>query len=128
VQGDTTYDPVQMFMLGFDVLVDLCGWDRGVALECLPYTFHHIDDVPWIDDKDAVHGLGVQVAANMRDGKRVSVNCAAGLNRSGLIVGRALIELGYAPADAIGMVRAARGVWALSNVAFTKFLLFDCRG
>lgn len=84
--------------------------------------------MPWIDDKDAVHALGVQVATHLRVGKRVAVNCAAGLNRSGLIVGRALIELGYAPADAINRVRAARGLWALSNVAFTKFLLFDCRG
>ncbi len=86
-----------------------------------------IDDVPWIDDKDVVHELGAQVAAHVRNGRRVAVNCAAGLNRSGLIVGRALIELGLAPADAIGKVHAARGPWALSNVAFTKFLLFDCR-
>jgi hypothetical protein len=97
VQADTTYDPLQMVTLGFDVLVDLCGWDRGTGLEGLPYTFLRIDDVPWIDDKDAVHALGEQVAAHVREGKRVAVNCAAGLNRSGLIVGRALIELGYAP-------------------------------
>jgi len=128
VQGDTTHDPLQMLVLEFDALVDLCGWDRGIGLEGLPYTFQQIDDVPWIDDEDAVHALGVDVAAHVRDGKRVAVNCAAGLNRSGLIVGRALIELGYSPAAAIGKVRAARGVWALSNVAFTKFLLFDCRG
>lgn len=69
----------------------------------------------------------MSVATLVRSGQRVAVNCAAGLNRSGLIVGRALIELGYTPADAILKVRAARGVWALSNVAFTKFLLFDCR-
>jgi hypothetical protein len=128
VQGDTTYDPLQMLALGFDALVDLCGWDRGVGLDGLPYTFHRIDDVPWIDDKDAVHALGLQVAGHVRDGKRVAVNCAAGLNRSGLIVGRALIDLGYPPAVAINKVREARGLWALSNVAFTKFLLFDCRG
>ncbi len=115
-------------MREFEALVDVCGWDRGAGLHGLPYAFHQIDDVPWIDEKDAVHALGVRVAAHVRDGKRVAVNCAAGLNRSGLIVGRALIELGHTPANAIGKVRAARGLWALSNVAFTKFLLFDCRG
>ena len=56
------------------------------------------------------------------------MNCAAGLNRSGLVVGRSLIDLGYGPAEAILKVRAARGMWALSNVAFTKFLLLDCLG
>ena len=57
-----------------------------------------------------MHELGVR-RRRLRDGGRVAVNCAAGLNRSGLIVGRALIELGRTPAEAIGMVRAARGPW-----------------
>ena len=77
VQGDTTFDPRQMFRLGFDALFDLCGWDRGDGLDGLPYTFHLIDDVPWIADKGAVHELGVRVASHLRDGERVAVNCAA---------------------------------------------------
>jgi protein-tyrosine phosphatase len=56
----------------------------------------------------------------------VVVNCSAGLNRSGLLVGRSLIELGYTPAEAVELVRQARGPHALSNVAFAKFLLVDC--
>jgi protein-tyrosine phosphatase len=56
----------------------------------------------------------------------VVVNCSAGLNRSGLLVGRALIEHGHTPAEAVELVRAARGAHALSNVAFTQFLLLDC--
>jgi hypothetical protein len=126
-QGDTTHEPRQMFALGFDALFDLCGWDRGDGLDGLPYTFHPIDDVPWIEDKQAIHDLGLAVATLVGDGKRVAVNCAAGLNRSGLVVGRALIALGHPPAEAILKVRAARGQRALSNVAFTKFLLLDCR-
>jgi protein-tyrosine phosphatase len=53
------------------------------------------------------------------------VNCAAGLNRSGLIVGRALIALGYEPHDAIRRIRAARGPRALFNRTFEEFLLLD---
>ncbi len=56
------------------------------------------------------------------------MNCAASLNRSGLLVGRALIELGHPPLEAIDLVRAARGPWALSNVGFTRFLLLECGG
>jgi hypothetical protein len=125
-QADTTFDPRQMFALGFDALFDLCGWDRGDGLEGEPYVFYLIDDVPWIVDHQAIHDLGVAVATLVRSGARVAVNCAAGLNRSGLLVGRALIELGHEPAEAIHLVRAARGPRALSNVAFTKFLLLDC--
>lgn len=51
------------------------------------------------------------------------VFCAGGLNRSGLVVAQALIELGRRPPEAVGLVRAARGKWALSNPAFESFLL-----
>lgn len=128
VQGDTTFEPRQMLSFGYDALFDLCGWDRGDGLDGLPYTFHPIDDVPWISETQAIHDLGISVASLVRDGKHVAVNCAAGLNRSGLVVGRALIDMGYGPAEAILKVRTARGMWALSNVAFTKFLLLDCSG
>jgi hypothetical protein len=50
----------------------------------------------------------------------------SGVNRSGLLVGRALVALGYAPGEAIGAVRAARGPMALNNRHFVRFLLVDC--
>jgi hypothetical protein len=125
-QGDTTFDPWHVLALGYDALFDLCGWDRGKGLEDLPYTFHHIDDAPWINDKETIDALARQVADLVRGGKKVAVNCAAGLNRSGLLVARALIDLGHEPAQAVFLVRQARGPWALSNVAFAKYLLLDC--
>ncbi|MEP6973388.1 MAG: hypothetical protein ABI869_04490 [Actinomycetota bacterium] len=90
------------------------------------YTFMLIDDVPWIDDPDAVHALGRRVADEVLAGRRVVVNCAAGLNRSGLIVGRALIYMGYRPRAAVQLIRAARGRHALFNRTFEEFLLLDC--
>jgi hypothetical protein len=42
------------------------------------------------------------------------------------LVGRALVELGYSPAQAIEAVRGARGPMALSNPGFVRFLLVDC--
>lgn len=126
-QADTTYTPAELLdEHGFDAVFDLCGWPRDDGMEGRPYVFLLLDDVPWIPDPTAIDDLGAAVAALVRAGKRVVVNCAAGLNRSGLVVGRALIALGYPPADAIRSVREARGPWALSNVGFTRYLLIDC--
>jgi hypothetical protein len=111
---------------GFDASVDVGGWDRSVELVGSRYTFLLLDDVPWIEDPDAIHALGRAVADMVASGQRVVVNCAAGLNRSGLIVGRAMIHLGYAPRDAIRLIRAARGSHALYNRVFEEFLLLDC--
>ena len=127
VQADTTFTPTQLFDQGFDAVFDVCGWNRGDGMADRPYVFYLLDDVPWIPDPEGIHDLGLAIAALVRAGQRVSVNCAAGLNRSGLLVGRALIELGHPPLEAIDLVRAARGPWALSNVGFTRFLLFECR-
>ncbi|MGZ8578858.1 MAG: protein-tyrosine phosphatase family protein, partial [Actinomycetota bacterium] len=114
-QADNTFAPEQLFELGFEAVFDLGGWDRGSHLTDRSYVFYAIDDLPWITDPQAIRDLAVEVAALVRAGKQVVVNCMAGLNRSGLLVGRTLIELGHPPADAIALVRRARGPRALSN-------------
>ena len=63
-----------------------------------------------------------QVADAVRDGRRVLVRCSGGLNRSGLVVASALVRLGHPPADAIALVRAARGPWALTNPGFVTYV------
>lgn len=127
-QADTTYTPLELFELGFDAIFDLCGWNRRDGVEDRPYVFFQIDDVPWIDDPDVIDDLAVSIAALVRGGKQVVVNCAAGRNRSGLLVGRALIELGSSGREAIELVRAARGPHALSNHEFARWLLIDRGG
>jgi hypothetical protein len=111
---------------GFDASVDVGGWDQSERMQGRDYTFLLLDDVPWVVDHDAIHVLGIRVASMVHARKRVVVNCAAGLNRSGLIVGRALIALGYSPADAIALIREARGPRALFNRTFERFLLERC--
>ena len=110
---------------GFDVSV-LGGWDQSDRMRGRRYVFMLIDDVPSIPDPDGVHMLGIRVASMVDAGDRVVVNCAAGLNRSGLIVGRALIALGHDPAEAIELIREARGPRALFNRTFERFLLERC--
>jgi protein-tyrosine phosphatase len=52
----------------------------------------------------------------------VLVRCSGGLNRSGLVVASALVELGRTPEEAITSVREARGPWALTNPGFVAYL------
>ena len=98
---------------------------RGTSVD-ETYVVHPIDDVPWISDPSAIHELGTRVAEHLRRGDRVVINCMSGLNRSGLLVGRALVGLGYPPIEAVELVRKARGPHALSNRQFVRFLLIDC--
>jgi hypothetical protein len=126
-QASSWRTPLELLDLhGFDASVDVGGWDQSALMTGRAYTFLLLDDVPWIEDPDAIHALGREVAQMVTAGQRVVVNCAAGLNRSGLIVGRTLIHLGHTPRDAIRLIRAARGEHALFNRAFEEFLLLDC--
>jgi hypothetical protein len=53
----------------------------------------------------------------------VLVHCQAGLNRSGLVTGLALVLEGMAPAEAIKTMRERRCPAVLCNKAFEKWLL-----
>lgn len=52
----------------------------------------------------------------------VLVRCAAGLNRSGLVVGLTLQQLGYTPEEAIDLIRKQRSPYALSNPFFVAYI------
>lgn len=81
-----------------------------------------IDDGP-MPDPDRTLGWTRHVAHLQREHHRVLVRCAAGQNRSGLIVVGALVELGWDPWTAIRHVRDRRGPFALSNPHFVDWLL-----
>lgn len=73
-------------------------------------------------DLDAVHALADQVHAAWTSGSKVLIRCQAGLNRSGLISALVLIRAGYTSDDAVDTIRAARGVSALHNPDFLRYL------
>ncbi|MEV7044671.1 hypothetical protein [Amycolatopsis sp. NPDC051061] len=50
------------------------------------------------------------------------MRCHAGLNRSGLVVAQALVELGLTVPAAIALVRQRRSPWALHNELFVQYL------
>ena len=117
--------PAEMLAM-FDVLIDVGGRDRWDGEPDPRYRFYPLDDVPFIADAEMIHTVGERIASLVEAGKHVAVNCLSGVNRSGLLVGRALVELGYSPEEAIEAVRRARGPMALSNQRFVRFLLVDC--
>jgi hypothetical protein len=125
VQASAAHSPAEMLSM-FDVLVDVGGRDRWDGDPDPRYSFHPLDDVPFIADAEMIHTVGERIAALVGEGKHVAVNCLSGVNRSGLLVARALVALGYTPEEAIEAVRSARGPMALSNQHFVRFLLVDC--
>lgn len=82
-----------------------------------------IDDGP-MPDPATVRSLARFVADLLNQGRRVLVHCAAGNNRSGLVVARTLIEQGMGASTAIGMVRRAVPS-ALVNPHFESWLLSE---
>jgi hypothetical protein len=124
-QASAAHPPAEMLSM-FDVLIDVGGRDRWVGDPDPRYTFHPLDDVPFIVDAEMIHTVGERIASLVSEGKHVAVNCLSGVNRSGLLVARALVELGSTPEEAIEAVRTARGPMALSNEHFVRFLLVEC--
>ena len=124
-QANAALSPAEMLSL-FDVVIDVGGRDRWVGDPDPRYSFHPLEDVPHIADAEMIHELGERIASLVVDGKRVAVNCLGGVNRSGLLIARALVEIGATPEEAIAAVRTARGPMALGNPRFVRFLLKEC--
>ncbi|HEY6679097.1 MAG TPA: dual specificity protein phosphatase family protein [Actinomycetota bacterium] len=115
------------------------GVDAIVALDDCEYTWsppvpeNHLYVHFPIDDADTVDPKTRQVARLVADlvqgGHRVLVHCVQGLNRSGIVVARALMLLGYSAAEAIDLVRLRRGLdegfGALGNERFVEWLLSE---
>ncbi|MET8952351.1 protein-tyrosine phosphatase family protein [Streptomyces sp. NPDC004129] len=107
----------------FDLVLTLLrlpgyGPDAGVE--------HHVWPIP-DGPLDGTQLAGVMRLAQtaddaLEDGRRVLVRCYHGYNRSGLVVAQALIRAGHSAEEAIRMIRARRGPWALHNELFVEYL------
>jgi hypothetical protein len=78
------------------------------------------------DARDKLYASAVDASQEVADwhraGKSVLVTCGAGLNRSGLVTGLALRDLGHTADEAIALIRKARGAHALAGKAFPSFI------
>jgi protein-tyrosine phosphatase len=110
---------------GVDVVIDLEG---GLDL-CIPTQANHCLYVyfPFEDDDlempslTKLHAVARLAAALMRDGHTVLTHCSAGFNRSGLVAGLILSELGVPGAEAVARIRERRP-GALFNETYAAFL------
>jgi len=114
--------------LGVDVVIDLEDWDwawvPSVPLGKVFVSFPMEDE----DDVDPkVRDVAAFVASLVGSGRKVLVHCTEGLNRSGVVIARALMEMGRSAPEAIELVRRGRGPSvdgfpALGNEAFIAWL------
>lgn len=74
-------------------------------------------------EKRRLRELVPHIVAAVKNGKKVLVRCAAGYNRSGLIVATVLRELGYGADEAIALIRERRSRYALCNPTFVEYVL-----
>ena len=116
--------------LGVDAIVALDDWEY---IWSPPVPDNHLYVHFPIEDADAVdpktREVARLVAGLVAGGHRVLVHCLQGLNRSGLVVARALMFLGHEAEEAIDLVRVRRGLddgfGALGNESFVEWLLLE---
>lgn len=108
---------------GISVIIDLEGdLDHGV-----PTVHNHVlylyfpiydEDLPDLAKLQAVVKLGADM---VRSGHRVLSHCGMGFNRSALVAGLILVELGLSGEEAVSLLRSRRP-GALFNEVFAEYL------
>jgi hypothetical protein len=107
---------------GWSLVVDL--WrDEADPLPPEPTRYLHVpipDAELYSEEAWSVEDAARMVAASVVRGGAVLVRCHWGLNRSGLVVGMALVLLGMPGPRAVELVRDRRGPSALCNLSFAQ--------
>jgi protein-tyrosine phosphatase len=114
---------------GIDVVIDL----EGGLDECIPTEINHClyiyfpiaddnEDLPPLNKLRAIARLG---ASLIGDGHRVLSHCGMGFNRSALVAGMILVELGVPGPQVVEQLQKRRP-GALFNDRFAEFLRAEC--
>lgn len=109
--------------LGIEVIIDLEGTlDAGVSTRPghILYVYHHIYDEE-LPDLARLHAIASLGARLIRAGQKVLAHCSMGYNRSALVAGLILTELGVDGPAAVERLRARRP-GALYNDRFAEYL------
>ena len=108
---------------GIEVIIDLEGdLDQGISTRPghLLYIYHHIYDEE-LPNLARMQALALAAAHLIRSGQKVLVHCSMGFNRSALLAGLVLTELGCPGCDAVERLRSRRP-GALFNERFAEYL------
>jgi protein-tyrosine phosphatase len=108
---------------GIEVIIDLEGdLDHGVSTRPghLLYIYHHIYDEN-LPDLARMQALAILGAHLIRNGQKVLAHCGMGFNRSALLAGLILTELGMDGEVAVARLRDRRP-GALFNERFAEYL------
>jgi protein-tyrosine phosphatase len=123
-------EPAGFASLGVDAIVALDDWEytwSPPVPENHVYVHFPIHDEDTVDPK--TRQIAKLVASLVTADHRVLVHCVQGLNRSGLVVARSLMFMGFEAAEAIALVKRSRGLdegfGALSNERFVTWLLSE---
>ncbi|MGD9932795.1 MAG: hypothetical protein AB7T37_03670 [Dehalococcoidia bacterium] len=95
---------------------------REAAGRFLPIVFLDVEEQPSAFNR--IREIASEVAARLalhEPGQSAYVLCTHGMNRSGLVTGLVLRELGYGPEETVRLIRAARP-GSLSNHTFVRLL------
>jgi len=110
---------------GIDVVIDLEGEiDTCIPTatnRCLYVYFPITDDDEQMPCKTQLRALAKMGASLIADGHRVLSHCGMGYNRSALVAGMILVELGVSGPLAVEQIRARRP-GALYNDRFADYL------
>lgn len=107
----------------FDVVVSLYAAPGHGPAPDVEHIVAEIPDGP-LDAAQlaaARHAAAVTATA-VRQGRTTLVRCRSGLNRSGLVLAQALVDLGRRPAGAVALIRDRRSRAALNNALFVDYL------
>ena len=110
--------------LPFDVIV-LAAWEYQPEMPGYEVLHVPLDDefeLPvTAQDRTRIQATARAVARHVRAGRRVLVTCHQGRNRSGVIAGLALVELGIPGAEAANRIRYLRD--GLTNPHFHRMVI-----
>jgi protein-tyrosine phosphatase len=106
----------------FDSVVCMYGHANPIGYYVREQRFGIPDAELDEESKPEIRQLASWLHAEWKSGKRVAGKCAAGWNRSSLIVALVLLEDGYSANEAIDLIREKRSPYALCNPHFVKFI------
>jgi protein-tyrosine phosphatase len=106
----------------FKYVISLYPWERYVLGPDTQRFEFGLDDDSTVPDPNELDRIAT-LALRFIERGRTLVHCQAGLNRSGLIAGLALVMSGMKSADAIDLLRRKRSPAVLCNQVFADWLL-----